>query len=93
MERTSSVKIQGELSSKGIEWIFNCPAKPAEGGARERMVQCVKKVLAHTMKKLAGKEHVLENTLTEEENIVNSRPLTDLPISADQEATLHLKIY
>lgn len=37
-------KDPGELSSKGIEWIFNCPAKPAEGGARERMVQCVKKV-------------------------------------------------
>ncbi|XP_044574092.1 uncharacterized protein LOC123258286 [Drosophila ananassae] len=26
-------QIQGELSSKGVEWIFNCPAKSAEGGA------------------------------------------------------------
>jgi len=32
------VRIQGELSCKGIEWIFNCPANPAEGGACERMV-------------------------------------------------------
>nr|XP_044252270.1 uncharacterized protein LOC123003532 [Drosophila takahashii] len=32
-------KIQDELSSKGIEWIFNCPANPAAGGIWERMVQ------------------------------------------------------
>ncbi|XP_070138966.1 uncharacterized protein [Drosophila bipectinata] len=74
------VQIQGELSSKGVEWIFNCPANPAEGGAWERMVQCVKKVLAHTMKELAPKEHVLQNLLIEAESIVNSRPLTHLPV-------------
>ncbi|XP_043067218.2 uncharacterized protein [Drosophila bipectinata] len=81
-------QIQGELSSKGVEWIFNCPANPAEGGAWERMVQCVKKVMAHTMKKLAPKEHVLENLLIEAESIVNSRPLTHLPVTVDQEAPL-----
>ncbi|XP_043660207.1 uncharacterized protein LOC122624614 [Drosophila teissieri] len=81
-------KIQGELSSKGIEWIFNCPANPAEGGVWERMVQCVKKVLAHTIKELAPKEHVLENLLIEAESIVNSRPLTHLPVTVDQEAPL-----
>nr|XP_041632497.1 uncharacterized protein LOC121502821 [Drosophila kikkawai] len=36
-------KIQGELSSKGVEWIFNCPANPAEGGAWERIVQYLPK--------------------------------------------------
>ncbi|XP_043948701.1 uncharacterized protein LOC122818557 [Drosophila biarmipes] len=81
-------QIQGELSSKGVEWIFNCPANPAEAGAWERMVQCVKKVLAHTMKELAPKEHVLENLLIEAESIVNSRPLTHLPVTVDQEAPL-----
>ncbi|XP_070138504.1 uncharacterized protein [Drosophila bipectinata] len=81
-------QIQGELSSKGVEWIFNCPANPAEGGAWERMVQCVKKVLAHTMKELEPMEHVLENLLIEAESIVNSRPLTHLPVTVDQEAPL-----
>ncbi|XP_044571309.1 uncharacterized protein LOC116656217 [Drosophila ananassae] len=56
--------------------------------AWERMVQCVKKVLAHTMQKLAPKEHVLENLLIEAESIVNSRPLTHLPVTVDQEAPL-----
>jgi len=73
------VKIQGEFSS-------NCPSNPAEGGVWERMVQCVKKVLAHTMKELAPKERVLENLLIE--IIVNSHPLTHLPITVEQEAPL-----
>ncbi|XP_064556803.1 uncharacterized protein LOC135441214 [Drosophila montana] len=81
-------KIQGELSSRGIEWIFNCPANPAEGGAWERMVQCVKRVLRHTVKEVAPKQHVLESFLIEAENVVNSRPLTHLPVSVDQEAPL-----
>ncbi|XP_070142028.1 uncharacterized protein [Drosophila kikkawai] len=52
------------------------------------MVQCVKEVLAHTMKELAPKEHVLENLLIEAESIVNSCPLTHLPVTVDQEAPL-----
>ncbi|XP_044573994.1 uncharacterized protein LOC123258184 [Drosophila ananassae] len=81
-------RIQSELSSKGIEWIFNCPANPSEGGVWERMVQCVKRVLRHTVKEVAPKEHVLESFLIEAENVVNSCPLTHLPVSADQEAPL-----
>ncbi|XP_044573957.1 uncharacterized protein LOC123258143 [Drosophila ananassae] len=81
-------RIQSELSSKGIEWIFNCPANPSEGGVWDRMVQCVKRVLRHTVKEVAPKEHVLESSLIEAENFVNSRPLTHLPVSADQKAPL-----
>jgi len=25
-------RIQGELSGRGIEWVFNCPISPSEGG-------------------------------------------------------------
>ncbi|XP_044573583.1 uncharacterized protein LOC123257723 [Drosophila ananassae] len=81
-------RIQSELSSKRIEWIFNCSANPSEGGVWERMVQCVKRVLRHTVKEVAPKEHVLESFLIEAENVVNSRPLTHLPVSADQEVPL-----
>ncbi|XP_043661598.1 uncharacterized protein LOC122625575 [Drosophila teissieri] len=82
------VKLQSELSSRSIEWVFNCPANPSEGGVWERMVQCVKRVLRHTLKEVAPKDHVLESFLIEAENIVNSRPLTHLPVDADQEAPL-----
>ncbi|EDX15648.1 GD11938 [Drosophila simulans] len=57
-------KIQSELLSRSIEWAFNCPVNPSEGGVWERMVQC------------------------EAENDVNSRPLTHIPVDAEQEAPL-----
>jgi len=52
------------------------------------MVQCVKRVLRHTIKEVAPRDHVLESFLIVAENIVNSRPLTHLPVDADQEAPL-----
>ncbi|XP_041673814.1 uncharacterized protein LOC121529877 [Drosophila eugracilis] len=81
-------RIQSELSSRSIEWVFNFPSNPSEGGVWERMVQCVKQVLRHTLKEVAPRDHVLESLLIEAENIVNSRPLTHLPLNADQEAPL-----
>ncbi|XP_070067179.1 uncharacterized protein [Drosophila virilis] len=48
------------------------------------MVQCVKRVLRHTVKEVAPKLHVL----IEAENVVNTRPLTHLPVSVDHEAPL-----
>ncbi|KAH8389059.1 hypothetical protein KR200_001004 [Drosophila serrata] len=56
-------------------------ANPSEGGIWERMVQCVKRVLRHTLKEVAPREHVLESFLIEAENVVNSRPLTHLPVT------------
>ncbi|XP_017485152.1 PREDICTED: uncharacterized protein LOC108373725 [Rhagoletis zephyria] len=80
--------VHTELTSKGVEWLFNCPANPSEGGVWERMVQCVKRVLRHTMKEVAPREFTLQSLMIEAENIVNSRPLTHLPISPDQEEPL-----
>ncbi|XP_036347983.1 uncharacterized protein LOC118757372 [Rhagoletis pomonella] len=81
-------RIQDELTSKGVEWIFNSPFNPSEGGVWERLVQCVKRVLRQTLKETAPKEHTLNCFLIEAENIVNSRPLTHLSISVDQEQPL-----
>ncbi|XP_041675417.1 uncharacterized protein LOC108112994 [Drosophila eugracilis] len=81
-------RIQSELSSRSIEWLFNCPSNPSESGVWERMVQCVKRVLRHTLKEVAPRDHVLESLLIEAENIVNLRPLTHLPVDADQKAPL-----
>ncbi|XP_041675604.1 uncharacterized protein LOC121530512 [Drosophila eugracilis] len=65
-------RIQSELSSRSIEWVFNCPSNPSEGGVWERMVQCFKRVLRHTLKEVAPRDHVLESLLIEAENIVAS---------------------
>ena len=81
-------RIQDEVASKGVQWIFNCPANPSAGGVWERMVQCVKKVLRHTLKDVSPKEYVLQALLIEAENIVNSRPLTHLPVGPGEDEPL-----
>ena len=77
--------VETEVSAKGVEWIFNCPGNPSAGGVWERMVQCIKKVLRQTVKDVSPKEHVLQALLIEAENIVNSRPLTHLPVGVVHE--------
>ncbi|XP_041673981.1 uncharacterized protein LOC121529941 [Drosophila eugracilis] len=67
-------RIQSELSSRSIEWVFKCPSNPSEGGVWERMVQCVKPyqaMLRHTLKEVTPRDHVLESLLIEAENIVS----------------------
>ena len=49
--------IQHLLSSKDIEWVFNCSAN-SEGGVWERMMQCVKRVKHQTLKNESPKKHV-----------------------------------
>jgi len=46
------------------------------------------RVLRHTLKEVATRDHVLDSFLIEAKNIVNLRPLTHLPVDADQEAPL-----
>ncbi|XP_037823809.1 uncharacterized protein LOC119612137, partial [Lucilia sericata] len=87
-EEFNVARIQDECSTKGIDWQFNCAHNPAEGGIWERMVQCVKRVLQSTLKESAPREHTLQSFLIEAENIVNSRPLTHLPLSHEDEEPL-----
>lgn len=51
--------IQRELSTKSIEWRFNCPGNPEAGGAWERLVQSMKRVLAVTLKEIAPRVETL----------------------------------
>lgn len=78
-----SEAIQRELSTKNIEWRFNCPANPEAGGAWERLVQSVKRVLQVTLKEEAPRVETLRSLLLEAANMVNSRPLTHLQLEPD----------
>lgn len=71
-----------------IEWKFNCPADPSAGGVWERLVQSVKKTLNAVLKEKHPKEYTLRSLLYEAMNIVNSRPLTHVSVSSDDEPPL-----
>lgn len=74
-----------EMSSINVEWIFNTPDNPEAGGAWERLVQSVKKVLSYTLHEEAPRIETLQSLLIEAESIVNNRPLTDVPLSHEEE--------
>lgn len=80
--------IARELTSRRIEWQFNCPGNPEAGGAWERMVQCVKRALYAALRETAPQVETLRSVLIEAANIVNSRPLTHVPVDLTDELPL-----
>lgn len=77
-------EILRETATRGIEWIFNCPGNPEAGGAWERLVQSTKRVLAITLKESAPRVETLRSLLLEAANILNSRPLTHVPVDPSE---------
>lgn len=84
--------IDPELIAKGFvspetEWYFNPPAAAHMGGPWERMVRAVKVSLKPRLAKRNPTRQELHGYFTEIENIINSRPLTYVPIDdAESEA-------
>ncbi|XP_037813256.1 uncharacterized protein LOC119604602 isoform X1 [Lucilia sericata] len=77
-------KIDADLKPLGIKWKFNTPSDPSAGGCWERLVQSVKKALYATLKEQTVRPETLYSLLVECENILNSRPLTHLPVTPDE---------
>ena len=77
-----------EASRKGIEFKFNCPDNAHAGGVWEREVRSIKRVLDKLIKSSKLKEPTLRSFLVEAENIVNSQPLTYVPITNESEPAL-----
>lgn len=71
-----SKEITGADKMSGMKWHFIPPVSPHFGGAWERMVRAVKKLLWNILKHRCPREEVLRTTLKAAENIVNCRPLT-----------------
>ncbi|XP_036344587.1 uncharacterized protein LOC118753817 [Rhagoletis pomonella] len=81
-------RIQAEAGRQNIEWIFNCPLNPSSGGCWERLIRIIKSLLSKTLREVAPRPDTLHSVLIEAENIINSRPLTDLPISHEEDEPL-----
>ncbi|XP_055601262.1 uncharacterized protein LOC129750077 [Uranotaenia lowii] len=81
-------KLIAEFTSPNTKWSFNPPASPHMGGAWERLIRSVKQNLAKLNPNHRPNDETLENMLIEIENIVNSRPLTHVPIDDDSSEVL-----
>lgn len=77
-------EITRSLTPLGIKWIFNTPLDPSAGGAWERLVQSIKKSISVLMQHSCPKIDVFESLIIEAENIINSRPLTHVPLTPQE---------
>lgn len=69
-------KIQKTLAHKGIKWSFNPPAASHYGGAWERIIRMVRKVLSSVLHQQTLDDEGLHTFLCEVESILNDRPIT-----------------
>ena len=76
MEEWNQGKITDVLSLKGVRWIFNPPTGSHHGGAWERLICSIRKVLNSTLQTQHLDEEGLQTALCEVEAILNSRPIT-----------------
>ena len=76
LENLKQDKIHDYLIQSRITWNFIPPNAPHFGGVWEIMVKAVKRALKAVLKETCVTESVLRTTLTEVENVINSRPLT-----------------
>ncbi|XP_017485823.1 PREDICTED: uncharacterized protein LOC108374345 [Rhagoletis zephyria] len=67
-----------------IEWHFIPPAAPHMGGCWERMVRSVKSVLMDILPTTGLREEVLRAAMADVEHILNSRPLTYVPLDSPE---------
>lgn len=88
LQQVDQNKLMEYFVSPNVKWSFNPPASPHFGGAWERLVQSVKKSLKHLQLTRTPTDEILRNMLTEIELIVNSRPLTELPLDDDLSSSL-----
>lgn len=72
--------IKNASANRGIEWHFNPPASPHMGGAWERKVRSIKRVLEKLLHNKHLRDDTLRNFLNEAAHVVNSQPLTYVAI-------------
>ncbi|XP_062703946.1 uncharacterized protein LOC134286352 [Aedes albopictus] len=81
-------EIMKEFVDTDTSWQFIPPCAPHMGGSWERLIGSVKKNLMAILPMRKLSDEVLRNLLVEVENIVNSRPLTHVPVDDESDPAL-----
>lgn len=73
-------KLERTFTNSSMQWKFIPPASPHMGGAWERLVRSVKDILLRVLKASRPSDELLRGALMKVESIINSRPLTYIPL-------------
>ena len=76
------------LLQEGATWHFNPPRSSHQGGFYERMFRTVRKLIRSLVAEATLDEFDLLTLVSEIERIINDRPITGLPSSPDDAATI-----
>ncbi|XP_062541583.1 uncharacterized protein LOC134209602 [Armigeres subalbatus] len=88
LKHVDEEKLKIEFVSPVTKWTFNPPAAPHFGGCWERLIQSVKRTMKDFDLPRLPSDEILRSILMEIEMILNSRPLTDIPLDTDTEPPL-----
>lgn len=88
MKLFNSEEIGQTMAREGIIWHFNPPEASHMGGVWERMVRSVKQAFYASMPSRSMSDPLLRSLLAEIENMINSRPLTYLPLENENSPSL-----
>ena len=78
-----------KLAMKEILWKFSPPSSPYFGGCWERLIRSVKTSLRAILHEHSPKEETLLTFLIEVEAVLNSRPLTHVPLDHEDDVVLN----
>ncbi|XP_055590478.1 uncharacterized protein LOC129742585 [Uranotaenia lowii] len=84
-----SVKQLAEcFTNANTKWIFNPPSAPHMGGSWERLVRSVKVAMAAMQTSRNPDEETFATIVRDAQGVVNSRPLTFIPIESESQEAL-----
>lgn len=82
------LKVAENFQSSVLKWNFNPPESPHMGRIWERLIRSVKTAFYASLPARNMSDQMLLSYMIEIENIINSRPLTYLPIDSEEEESL-----
>ncbi|XP_055914028.1 uncharacterized protein LOC129947476 [Eupeodes corollae] len=88
LKEVNTEKLMETFTTTDTKWTFIPPGSPHMGGSWERLVRSVKTSLYDIVPTRNPSDELLRSMLIEVENIVNSRPLTYIPIDDESEEAL-----
>ncbi|XP_055590345.1 uncharacterized protein LOC129742470 [Uranotaenia lowii] len=86
--KIDSEQLAESFTNASTKWIFNPPSAPHMGGAWERLVRSVKVAMASIQTNRNPDEETFVTIVREAQGIVNSRPLTFIPIDGESQEAL-----
>ncbi|XP_062539124.1 uncharacterized protein LOC134207415 [Armigeres subalbatus] len=88
LQHQISQGLSATFTSTNTKWNFIPPGAPHMGGAWERLVQSVKTAMREAYSEGKLDDEGLQTLVVEAESMVNSRPLTYLPLESDEKEAL-----